>query len=116
MRRMHGESGFVVLGSTAAPPGEGAEGEIIARYRRRRNTRRRGGASASAARAAGEERAARRPYIAHAAVAGLAERDRALGRHLRGDRRDFLYRPARRRGAGGGGGGGSGRDPDHDPV
>ena len=67
-------------------------------------------------RAAGAECAGRRPDPAHAAVAGLAERDRAQRRHLRGDRRDLLYRPARRRIAGGDGAGVSVRDPDHDDV
>ena len=86
------------------------------RHRCRRNSRRRRRTPASAAGSAGEERAGRRADPAHAVVAGLAERDRALGRHLRGDRGDLLYRPARRRVAGGDGAGVSVRDPDHDHV
>ncbi len=46
----------------------------------------------------------------------MAERGRAQRRHLRGDRRDLLYRPARRGVAGGDGAGVSVRDPDHDHV
>ena len=65
---------------------------------------------------AGEKRAGRRSDPAHAAVAGVAERDRAQRRHLRGHRRDLLYRPARRRIAGRDGAGVSVRDPDHDHV
>ena len=86
------------------------------RYRCRRNSRRRRRTPASAARSAGEERAGRWADPAHAVVAGMAERDRALSRHLRGDRGDLLYRPARRRVAGGDGAGVPVRDPDHDDV
>ena len=86
------------------------------RPRRCRNSCRREGAPASAAAGAGEERAGRRPDPAHAVVAGLAERDRADRRHLRGDRRDLLYRPAGRGIARRDGAGVSYRDPDHDHV
>ena len=63
-----------------------------------------------------EKRAARRPDPADAAVARLAQRVRVQRQHLRGHRRDLLYRPARRRVAGGDGAGVSLRDPDHDDV
>ena len=99
----------------AAEPNPRA-GSRNVRPRRCRNSRRRGGAPASAAGSAGEERVGRRPDPAHAVVAGLAERDRAHRRHLRGDRRDLLYRPAGRGIAGRDGAGVSYRDPDHDHV
>ena len=116
MRLTHMESRRIVLGSAPArQPDRGARERNcpISALPKFPSTRR---ASASAARAAGEERAGRRPDPAHAVVAGLAERDRAHRRHLRGDRRDLLYRPARRGIAGGDGAGVSVRDPDHDDV
>ena len=86
------------------------------RPRRCRNSRRRGRTPASAAGGAGEERVGRRPDPAHAVVARLAERDCAHRGHLRGDRRDLLYWPARRGIAGRDGAGVPDRDPDHDHV
>ena len=56
------------------------------------------------------------PILRTLAAAGLAQRHRAFRRHLRGDRRDLLYRPARRRIAGRDGAAVSLRDPDHDDV
>ena len=105
-----------MLGNSRAAAPNPRAGSRNVRYRRCRNSRRRGGTPASAAGSAGEERAARRPDPAHAAVAGLAERDRADRRHLRGDRGDLLYRPAGRGIAGRDGAGVSDRDPDHDHV
>ena len=106
---------MAVLGSLRHRHGNRARSTNV-RYRRRRNPCRRRRTPVAAAGAAGAARAGRRSYSADLAASGVAECASVLGRHLRGDRGDLLYRPARRRVARGDGAGVSLRDADHDHV